>query len=107
MSEIYPHSIILAEFGAHPFRLAAIFDLIWFLHHLHGFAESVEGQHRYPYLAYFSLVAIVDSDLGTRAHCWYAQATILLSSIGIDIVISLPTISHWMLLLIYSPLGRC
>lgn len=32
-----PHNIILAEFGAHRFRLGAIFDLIWFLHWLWGY----------------------------------------------------------------------
>ena len=26
------HNIILAEFGAHPFRLGTIFDLVWLLH---------------------------------------------------------------------------
>ncbi len=35
-----PHSIVLAESGAHPLKLAIIFYLIWFLHQLRGFMET-------------------------------------------------------------------
>lgn len=64
-----PHSIILAEFGAHPFSLAAIFDLVWFLHRLRGFADSVGERERYSYLAYYSSVDIASSDRCSRARC--------------------------------------
>ena len=80
-----PHSIILAEFGAHPFRLAAIFDLVWFLHRLRGFADMAGDRDRYSYLAYCSSVSTAAVESGARARCWYAQVSSLLSSIGIDI----------------------
>ena len=80
-----PHSIILAEFGTHPFSLAAIFYLIWFIHCLHGFVDSIDERGRYSYLAYCSFVAIARSNTNSCARYWYAQASSLLSSIGIDI----------------------
>ncbi len=79
------YSILLAEFNAHPFRLRAIFDLVWFLHRLCGFADSADGCHRYSYLSYCSSVDIADFDTATRAHCWYALTTTLLRSIVIKI----------------------
>ena len=64
-----PHSIIFAKFGAHPFSLAKIFDLIWFLHCLPGFADFVGKRDRYSYLAYCSSLAIASSDTSSQAHC--------------------------------------
>ena len=80
------HSIILAEFGVHPFRLAAIFDLVWFLHRLRGFADTAVDRNRYSCLAYCSSISIAatDSSSGSRARCWYVQVSSLLSSIGIS-----------------------
>ena len=49
-----PHNIVLAEFGAHPFRLGTIFDLVWLLHWLRSFTDSSENNHKYSYLAYCS-----------------------------------------------------
>ena len=80
-----PHNIVLAEFGVHPLKLAIIFDLIWFLHRLHGFMETCADWHRYSFLAYYSLVEIMRFDTSARSRCWYAQATYLLGSIGIEI----------------------
>ena len=34
-------SVIFAKFGAHPFNLAAIFYLVWFVHRLCGFVDNV------------------------------------------------------------------
>ena len=80
-----PHSIVLAEFGVHPLKLAVIFDLIWFLHRLRGFMETCADRHRYSFLAYCSSVEIMRSDTSARSRCWYAQATSLLGSIRIEI----------------------
>ena len=82
-----PHSIILAEFGTHPFSLAAIFDLVWFLHHLCGFVDHVGDCDRYCYLAFCSSVFTVSIESGFCRRCWYAQASSLLGSIGIDITV--------------------
>jgi len=62
-------SIILAEFGVHPFNLAAIFDLVWFLHRLQGFVDSVNDREQYSYLAYCSFVNIASSNKFSRARC--------------------------------------
>ena len=80
-----PHSIVLAEFGVHPLKLAVIFELIWFLHRLRGFMETCADRHRYSFLAYCSSVEIMRSNTSARSRCWYAQATSLLGSIGIEI----------------------
>ncbi len=80
-----PHNIVLAEFGAHPLKLAVIFYLIWFLHRLRGFMETCVDQHRYSHLAYCFSVEITRSDTSTRSRCWYTQTTSLLGSIEIDI----------------------
>ena len=81
-----PHSIILVDFGVHPFRLAAIFDLVWFLHLLRGFADTAVDRNRYSYLAYCSSISIAATESGSssRAHCWYGQVSSLLSSIRIS-----------------------
>ena len=47
--------------------------------------ESVVDQHKYSHPAYDSSVEIMRSDTSTRSHCWYAHATSLLGSIGIEI----------------------
>lgn len=49
-----PQHIILAEFGARPFRLEVIFRLVSLLHKLRGLADTRKGRDRYPYLAYCS-----------------------------------------------------
>ena len=67
-----PHSIVLAEFGVHPLKLAVIFELIWFLHRLRGFMETCADRHRYSFLAYCSLVEIMRSNTSARSRCWYA-----------------------------------
>ena len=36
-----PQHIILAEFGAQPFRLDTVFSLVSFLHRVRGFADSI------------------------------------------------------------------
>lgn len=59
-------------------RLGAIFDRIWFLHHLHGFADSANDRHKYSYLAYCSSVVVADSNPTSRARCWYPEAASLL-----------------------------
>ena len=38
-----PQHIILAEFGAQPFRLEAIFRLVSFLHRILGYANTLKG----------------------------------------------------------------
>ncbi len=63
-----PHSVIFAEFGVHPFRLAAIFYLVLFLHRLRGFADAIGDRNRYSYLAYCSSVSIADVESGSRAR---------------------------------------
>ena len=69
-----PHNIILAEFGVHSFRLATIFDLVWFLHRLRGFADTAVDRNRYSYLAYCSSISIaaIEFGSGSCACCWYA-----------------------------------
>ena len=101
-----PHNIILAEFRAHPFRLVAIFDLVWFLHRLHGFADVARDRDHYSYLAYCSSVSMAAAESGARARCWYAQVSSLLSSIGIDIDRLPPFQFSLDALLIFSLLNR-
>ena len=80
-----PTSIIFSKFDAHPFRLCTIFDLVWLLHRLQGFVDSINGKCCYSYLAYCSSTLIVASNLTSRVCCWYAQESRLLNTIGIDI----------------------
>lgn len=74
---------------AHPLRLGIMFDLVFYLHWLQGFADSSEG-HRYCYVAYFSSKGIVGSSPTSRAHYWFSQASALLGSIGITMECPLP-----------------
>jgi hypothetical protein len=67
-----PQHIILAEFGARPFRLETVFRLVSFLHRIRSFADSVKGRDRYPYLAYCSSETIALSSSfgsGSRLVC--------------------------------------
>ena len=47
--------------------------------------ETCANRNRYSFLAYFSSMKIMRSNTSTRSRCWYAQATSLLDSIGIEI----------------------
>jgi hypothetical protein len=79
-----PHHIILAEFGAWPFRLETMFKLVSFLHCIQGLADLAKGRDRYPYLAYCSSKTIsLSSPLG-RARGWFAGVSVLLESVGIQ-----------------------
>lgn len=80
-----PHNIVLAEFGAHPFRLGTIFSLVWLLHRLRSFVDSFDDRHRYSYLAYCSSMEVASSDSGHRSCCWYTQVSALLGLIGISL----------------------
>ncbi|KAH9326058.1 hypothetical protein KI387_006236, partial [Taxus chinensis] len=82
--EIVPHNIILAKFRACPFRLEVIFGLVSLLHRIQGLLDSSTGRDRYIYLAYRSSEAIALSDRSGRVRCWYAEASRLLGSIGIN-----------------------
>ena len=83
--QIVPQHIILAEFGAHPFRLETVFRLVSFLHRVWGFADSQKGRDRYPYLAYCSFETIAPSTPPGRARCWFAGVSDLLESVGIQL----------------------
>jgi hypothetical protein len=80
-----PHHIILAEFGARPFRLETVFGLVSFLHRIWGLADSAKGRDRYPYLAYCSSETIALSSPLGRARGWFAGVSDLLESVGIQI----------------------
>ena len=77
--------IILAEFGAQPFRLETIFRLVSFLHQIRGFADSLKGRDRYPYLAYCSSETISRATHSGKAKCWFTGVSSLLTSVGIQI----------------------
>lgn len=79
-----PEHIILAEFGAQPFRLEVIFRLALLLHRLRGLANARKGRDRYPYLAYCSSENIGRMQTG-RSKCWYTGVTELLEASGIQI----------------------
>jgi hypothetical protein len=78
-----PQHIILAEFGAQPFRLETMFRLVSFLHRIRSFGDSAKGRDRYPYLAYRSSEAIALSSPPGRARGWFAGVSGLLASVGI------------------------
>jgi hypothetical protein len=61
-----PQHIILAEFGARPFRLETMFGLVSLLHRIRSLADSTKGRDRYPYLAYCSseTIALSSSSVG-------------------------------------------
>ena len=80
-----PQHIILAEFGAHPFRLETVFKLVSFLHRIQGFFDSSKGRDRYPYLAYFSSKTIARATHSGRAKCWFIGVSSLLTSVGIQL----------------------
>jgi hypothetical protein len=79
-----PQHIILAEFGAQPFRLETIFKLVSFLHRIRGYADTLKGRDRYPYLAYCSSEAIARTHLG-RTKCRFTGVLELLGSVRIQI----------------------
>ena len=83
LKQIVPQHIILVEFGAQPFRLETIFRLVSFLHRIRGYADTLKGRDRYPYLAYCSSKAIARTHLG-RTKCWFTGISGLLGSVGIQ-----------------------
>ena len=83
--QIVLQHIILAEFGAQPFRLKTIFRLVSFLHRIQGLADSSKGQDKYPFLAYcFAQTIACATHLG-RAKCWLIGVSSLLASVGIQL----------------------
>jgi hypothetical protein len=79
-----PHHIILAEFGARPFRLETVFVLVFFLHRIRGLTDSAKGRDRYSYLAYYSSKTIALSNPLGRAQSWFTGVSNLLKSVGIQ-----------------------
>ena len=67
-----PQHIILAEFGARPFRLETVFSLVSFLHRIQSFADSAKGRDRYPYLTSRSSETISFSSPWGRFRGWFA-----------------------------------
>ena len=63
----------------------AIFYLVWFLHRPRGFVDNASDRDRYSYLAYCLSISIASAKSGSHTRCWYAHASSLLGSIGIDI----------------------
>ena len=80
-----PQHIILAEFGAQPFRLKMVFILVSFLHRIQGLANSAKGQDNYPYLAYCSAETIARTAHLGKAKCWLTGVSNLLTSVGIQL----------------------
>ena len=80
-----PQHIILAKFGAQPFRLETIFRLASFLHWIRGLADSSKGWDRYLYLAYYSAKTIARATHLGRAKCWLTGVSSLLTSVGIQL----------------------
>jgi hypothetical protein len=78
-----PQHIILAEFGAHPFRFETMFRLVSFLHRIRSFGDSVKGRDRYPYLAYRSFEVVSLSSPPGWARCWFEGVSGLLALVGI------------------------
>ena len=77
-----PHNIILAEFGAKPFRLEAIFRIVSYLHRIRSLVDT-RGENIYPYLAYCSSENITHNRT-SRTKCWFIGMTELLGLIGIQ-----------------------
>ena len=80
-----PQHIILAEFGAHPFRLETIFRLVSFLHQIQGLTDSIKGRDRYPFLAYCFSQTIAHASHPGRTKCWLTGVSSLLASVGIQL----------------------
>jgi len=83
--QIIPQQIILAKFGARPLWLETIFLLVSLLHHIWSFFDSVTGQDRYLYLAYYSSESIALSSPRGHTRCWFARDLALLEYVGISI----------------------
>ena len=65
-----PQHIILADFGAQPFRLETVFRVVSFLHWIRGLADLSKGRDRYPYLAYCSAETIARTTHSGKAQRW-------------------------------------
>ena len=81
--QIVPQHIILAKFGAQPFRLETVFILVSFIHQIRGLADSSKGWDRYPYLSYCSAQIIASAIHQGRAKCWFTGVSSLLALVGI------------------------
>jgi hypothetical protein len=81
--QIVPQPIVLAEFGAQPFRLETVFDLISLLHRIRRFVDTAKGRDRYPYLAYRSSESIASASSLVHSRCRYVGVLDLLASTSI------------------------